>query len=73
MSQLEKLIEKLKNGTISTDELVNLLRRSGFILRQKGSHQSWVRADGKVVVLSPHGKEVKKYQIKQAKAAILGE
>ena len=73
MSKREKLLEKLRAETISADELVTLLKQLGYSRRQRGtSHQHW-SLDGKTVTLSPHGKDLKRYQIKQAKLVILGE
>jgi predicted RNA binding protein YcfA (HicA-like mRNA interferase family) len=40
MSKTEKLLAKLKNGTISAQELRTLLGQLGWILaRQKGFHE----------------------------------
>lgn len=74
MSKQEKLIEKLKNETIGADELRNLLKRLGFGYRQPGSsHQTWFHADGRRLTISPHGKDLKRYQIKEAQKVLLGE
>lgn len=70
MSKSDKLLAKLKNGTISADELTTLLNKLGWKLKGgKGSHQTWSK-DTLTLVLSPHGKDLKKYQIKQAQVAL---
>jgi len=73
MSKTDRLLEKLNNKTISASELYTLLRRLGFVLdRQRGSHQCWKKGS-KVLILSPHGNELKPYQIKQAIEVVKGE
>ena len=70
MSKTEKLLAKLKNGTISATELRTLLGHLGWILaRQKGSHEQWLK-NGKVMTLATHSKDLKPYQIKQALKAL---
>lgn len=74
MSRVEKLIEKLRNESIAADELATLLRLLGWTLqRTRGSHQAWLGPEGQRLTLSPHGKDLKRYQIKLAKALALGE
>ena len=74
MSKQQKLVEKLQNETISAEELRNLLGRMEFSARQPGtSHQTWSHEDGRRITISPHGKDLKRYQIKEAKKALLGE
>lgn len=74
MSKHEKLILKLRNESISADELRTLLVRLGFVRRQRGtSHQVWSHSDGRNLTISPHGKDLKRYQIKEAKRVLLGE
>ena len=69
-SKTEKLLAKLKNGTISAQELRTLLGQLGWILaRQKGSHEQWLK-NGKVVTLATHSKDLKPYQIKQVSKAL---
>ncbi len=64
MSKTDKLLAKLKNGTISAQELKTLLQKQGWELaRQKGSHEQWLK-NGKVMTLATHSKDLKKYQIK---------
>lgn len=73
MSKTEKLLEKLKRGAINALELKTLLRHLGWILdRTKGSHEVWVN-DSKLFVLATHSKELKPYQLKQAKTLLLVE
>ncbi len=70
MSKTDKLLEKLKNGTISAQELRTLLGKLGWILaRQKGSHEQWLK-NGKVITLATHSKDLKPYQIKQVSKAL---
>lgn len=70
MSKTEKLLEKLRNKTISASELRTLLQRLGWKLdRTKGSHEQWAK-NGKVVTLATHSNELKSYQIKQFSEAI---
>ena len=71
MSKTDKLKAKLENGTIKANELRTLLGKEGFVLdRTKGSHEIWVKGK-KSLVLATHGKELKPYQIKEAKGVIL--
>jgi predicted RNA binding protein YcfA (HicA-like mRNA interferase family) len=70
MSKADKLIEKLKRGTISADELITLLSKLGWVQdRVRGSHQVWAK-ENKTLVLALHGKDLKRYQIKEAQAAL---
>jgi len=70
MSKKEKLEAKLLNRTIEAEELRTLLGLHGWaVLRQTGSHQIWGK-DGNIYNLSAHGKDLKPYQIKQAKIAL---
>ena len=72
MSKADKLKAKLANGTISAQELRTLLKQFGAVLsRTKGSHEQWV-LEGKVLTLATHHKELKLYQIKQAKEFLNG-
>lgn len=70
MSQLEKLLIKLQNETISAKDARTLLAKEGWeLIRTRGSHEHYSK-NGKVLTLSPHGKELKKYQIRQIKMAL---
>lgn len=65
MSKADKLLAKLKNGSISAQEMKTLLGQLGWVLaRQKGSHEQWLK-NGKVITLATHSKDLKPYQIKQ--------
>ncbi len=70
MGKTEKLLAKLKNGTISAQEIRTLLGQLGWILaRKKGSHEQWLK-NGKVLTLATHSKDLKPYQIKQVSKAL---
>lgn len=73
MTQTDKLLGKLQNGTITGSELVSLLGKLGWTMnRQKGSHQTWT--DGvSILVIIAERKDLKPYQIKDAKKALIGE
>lgn len=78
MSKIEKLIEKLKRGSISADELRTLMKKMGWILGgQKGSHEQWLHPEKSYpdghFTLATHGKDLKPYQINDAKKKVLGE
>jgi predicted RNA binding protein YcfA (HicA-like mRNA interferase family) len=70
MTKTDKLMEKLKRGSIDANELLTLLSKRGWSkVGGKGSHQVW--SDGKkVLVLALHGKDLKRYQIKDAQEAL---
>jgi predicted RNA binding protein YcfA (HicA-like mRNA interferase family) len=72
VSQTEKLLAKLKDGRISGSELVTLLGKLGWrLIRQKGSHQTW--SDGeKIMIVIAERADLKPYQIKEARKALLG-
>ncbi len=71
MSKKDKLIIKLQNGTIKGRELEALLRQLGWYqLRQVGSHQTWSNGE-KMLVLIAGRMDLKPYQIKEAKKALL--
>lgn len=71
MSKTEKLLAKLNNGSISASELRTLLLKLGWRLdRQKGSHEQWLGPNGRFLTLATHSKELKPYQIKEAKEKI---
>jgi predicted RNA binding protein YcfA (HicA-like mRNA interferase family) len=70
VSKLEKLLAKLENESISASELYTLLGQLGWVHdHTTGSHKYWMK-DGKRLTFSPHGKDLARYQIKQAKKAI---
>jgi predicted RNA binding protein YcfA (HicA-like mRNA interferase family) len=70
MSKTDKLLAKLKNRTISAQELRTLLGQLGWVLaRQKGSHEQWLK-NGQVITLATHSKDLKPYQIKQVSKAL---
>ncbi|OQW50759.1 MAG: hypothetical protein A4S09_11435 [Proteobacteria bacterium SG_bin7] len=67
MASREKLLDKLRNGSIDANELRTLLGMCGGILkRTKGSHEQW-SVNGKPFTLATHSKDLKPYQIKGAK------
>lgn len=67
MSKTDKLLKKLAAGTINAKELRTLMMAMGAELVQaKGSHERWYLGD-KRMVLATHGKDLKLYQIKQAR------
>jgi predicted RNA binding protein YcfA (HicA-like mRNA interferase family) len=73
MSQKKKLREKLKNGHITALELRRLLQQEGFVCaRTRGSHEAWIKLD-RTLILATHSNTLKRYQIKEARAAIFGE
>ncbi|MEO5971405.1 MAG: type II toxin-antitoxin system HicA family toxin [Bdellovibrionia bacterium] len=73
MSQLEKLLGKLKQGTIDGKELVTLLTKLGWEMRnQTGSHQTWSNGSSKLTVLAGRI-ELKRYQIKEAQSILIKE
>ncbi len=72
MTKAEKLREKLELSTITASELRSLLKKEAAVLdRTKGSHEVWKLRD-KRMVLATHSKELKPYQIKQAKEFLYG-
>ncbi len=72
MSTTDKLIEKLKNGSISAKELRTLLKKLGWVLdRTKGSHEQWLGPKGQRMTLATHSKDLKQYQIREAKEKAL--
>ncbi len=71
MVKKEKLLSKLTNGSISARELRTLLIQMGWVkTRQNGSHEFWVSGSDKFV-LATHSKDLKPYQIKDAKERLL--
>lgn len=72
MTKAEKLREKLERKIISALELRTLLKAEGATLdRTRGSHEVWKLGD-KRMVLATHGKDLKPYQIKEAKEFLYG-
>lgn len=73
MSKLDKLIGKLHNNTITADELRTLLRKLGWELDSTvGSHEQWRHSKKEYpnnrFTLATHSKELKRYQMKEARA-----
>jgi predicted RNA binding protein YcfA (HicA-like mRNA interferase family) len=67
VGKAEKFLEKLQNGSIDAKELRSLLKKMGAVLAHtRGSHEHYI-LDGKLFVLATHGKDLKHYQIKEAK------
>lgn len=72
MGTTEKLIVKLNNGGISANELRTLLLRLNWVLdRTKGSHEQWLGPSKQRMTLATHTKELKPYQIKEARDKML--
>jgi predicted RNA binding protein YcfA (HicA-like mRNA interferase family) len=66
MSRQDKLIAKLKNGSISSSELRTLLKQMRWVLgRTNGSHEIW-KSGSKRFVLATHTNDLKDYQIRDA-------
>ena len=73
MTTKAKLMGKLLRGTIDGKELRTLFKQRGWYLdRVKGSHEIWCR-ETKTFVLATHSKDLKPYQIQEAKQCLLGE
>jgi predicted RNA binding protein YcfA (HicA-like mRNA interferase family) len=73
MSKTEKLLTKLKNGSLDGLELITLLKRLGWYpLRQVGSHQTWSNGIKSLTVIAGRV-DLKPYQIKEAKKLLLPE
>lgn len=76
MSKTEKLLQKLENGSIKADELRTLLGKMGYELKKtEGSHEQWVNPNKSYpencLTLATHSKELKPYQIKEAKKRLI--
>ena len=66
MSKTEKLLEKLKRGSISAPELRTLLKKMGAeLINIEGSHERYYLG-ARRFSLAVHGKDLKRYQVKQA-------
>jgi predicted RNA binding protein YcfA (HicA-like mRNA interferase family) len=73
MSKTDKLLEKLKNGTIDGPESESLLKKLGWVLnRQKGSHQVWAKGNETLILIAGR-RELKNYQIKDLQKALIEE
>lgn len=73
MAKADKLKEKLRAGAIDARELRTLLGQCGWVLdRVRGSHEFWERGSA-TFVLATHSKDLKPYQIRQARSVILSE
>jgi predicted RNA binding protein YcfA (HicA-like mRNA interferase family) len=75
MSKTEKLMEKLRNGTISAKELRTLMKKKGWVLEStSGSHEQWFHPTqvhpNNRFTLATHSKDLKKYQIKEIQPKI---
>ena len=56
MSKTEKLLEKLKSGTIDGPDAETLLGKMGFkLIRQKGSHATWSNGSRRVLLVAGRG------------------
>lgn len=73
MSKTDKLLEKLKNGTISGPEAETLLGKLGWSLdRQNGSHQVWASGNQSLTLVAGR-KDLKPYQIKALQKLLVKE
>jgi len=73
MTKAAKLKSKLRMGTIDARELRTLLKQEGWRLdRVKGSHEFWERGT-LTFVLATHSKDLKPYQVRQAREVLLSE
>ena len=71
MSKTDKLLAKLKNGTIDANELRTLLSKLGWVLdRQSGSHEQWIGPKEQRLTLAAQGKELRRYLIKETQEKI---
>jgi len=76
MSQLKKIIKKLLSGVsdnnISFNDLINLLKKLGFIERIKGSHHIFYK-DGieEIINFQAKGNKAKPYQVKQVRSIVI--
>lgn len=72
MSKKQKLLAKLKAGSISARELRTLLGQLEWVIdRQVGSHEQWVGPNQQRLTLATHTKELMRYQIKEAQSKLL--
>jgi len=74
MGKTEKLLEKLRNKTISAAEARTLLKKLGWALRGTGgSHEQWVGPANEKYTIATHDKDLKQYQIKDLNKLIIKE
>jgi predicted RNA binding protein YcfA (HicA-like mRNA interferase family) len=78
MSKTDKLLEKLRRGKISADDLRTLMKKLGWELDgTEGSHEQWWHPTNKApnnrLTLTTQSKDLKKYLIKEAQKKVLGE
>lgn len=67
MTKNAKLKSKLKDGSINGRDLRTLLQQEGWLLeRTRGSHEVWTK-EMRTFVLATHSKELKPYQIREAR------
>lgn len=67
MTKNAKLTSKLKAGSINGKELRTLLQQEDWKLeRTRGSHEIWTKGPH-TFVLATHSKDLKPYQIKEAR------
>lgn len=72
MSVTEKLLAKLRNGTITGLEAETLLGKMGWARHGgKGSHSTWTNGVDQPITLVKGRIDLKPYQIKMLKAALL--
>jgi len=76
MREHDTLLLRVLRGTsdanIPFDELCQLLRRSGFAERIRGSHHIFTKEGVEEIVnLHPKGRQAKPYQVKQVRRVIL--
>lgn len=73
MTKADKLLQKIKSGKFDARDGRQALKDAGWSLdRQKGSHETWARGD-ETLTLAAKGDDLKPYQIKDIKKAVLGE
>ena len=71
MTKNAKLRSKLKDGSIDGKELRTFLQQEGWIIdRTRGSHEVWTKLSH-TFVLATHSKDLKPYQIKEARALLI--
>ncbi len=74
MSKSAKIYEKIMDGgsdaNIHFDDLCFMLARMGFSHRTAGSHHIFTKNTYRPIVLQPHGKEAKVYQVRQVRKVL---
>jgi len=74
MSKNEKLILKLKRGSITASEARLLLKHFGFQhTHTRGSHEYYKNKANELFVLATHSKDLKMYLIRDLRRLLLGE